>query len=50
MEVLDIPSWRQIQRLGDIRNLCVHKKERDPTNDEVEELINGVEKYTKTLF
>ena len=48
--VLDIPSWRQIQRLADIRNICAHNKQRDPTKEEVEELISGVEKYTKTLF
>ena len=48
--VLDIPSWRQIQRLADIRNFCAHNKKREPTGEEVEELINGVEKYTKTLF
>ena len=48
--VLDTPSWRQIQRLGDIRNLCDHNKEREPTKEEVEELISGVEKFTKTLF
>ena len=49
-DVLDIPTWRQIQRLGDIRNLCDHDKEREPTKEEVEELINGVDKYMKTLF
>jgi hypothetical protein len=49
-EVLDIPSWRQMQRLGDIRNLCDHNKDREPTKEEVNELIDGVEKYTKTLF
>ena len=48
--VLDTPSWRQIQRLGDIRNLCDHNKDREPTKEEVEELVSGVEKYTKTLF
>ena len=48
--VLDVPSWRQVQRLGDIRNLCDHSREREPTMDEVDELITGVEKYTKTLF
>lgn len=49
-EVLDTPTWRQIQRLGDIRNLCDHNKDREPTKTEAEELIDGVEKYTKTLF
>lgn len=48
--VLDTPTWRQIQRLGDLRNLCDHNKDRDPTEDEGQELINGVEKLTKTLF
>ena len=47
---LDTPTWRQIQRLGDIRNLCSHSKEREPTKDEVSELIAGIEKFTKTLF
>ena len=48
--ILDVPPWRQIQRLGDIRNLCSHNKKREPTREEVEELIRGVEKYMKTLF
>ena len=48
--VLDVPTWRQIQRLGDIRNLCDHNKEREPTKDEVIELIDGVDKISKTLF
>ena len=47
---LDVPTWRQIQRLGDIRNLCSHSKEREPTKEEVDELIGGAEKFTKTLF
>ena len=48
--VLDTPSWRQVQRLSDLRNLCAHSREREPTKEEVDELISGVEKYTKTLF
>lgn len=48
--IYDVPDWRFIQRLGDVRNLCVHAKERDPTKDEVDELIEGVQKVIKTLF
>lgn len=48
-DVIEIPQWRFIQRLGDLRNLCDHKKAKDPTNDEVDELISGVEKVIKTV-
>src|SRR5258708_2272553 len=48
--VIDVPTWRQIQYLGDIRNLCDHHKEREPTQQEVEELIKGVERIAQTLF
>lgn len=48
--VLDVATWRQIQRLGDLRNLCDHNKQREPTKEEVTELIDGVDKITKTLF
>ncbi len=48
--VLDVPAWRQIQRLGDIRNLCDHNAEREPNKDEVIELIDGVDKICKILF
>ena len=49
-DVIDVPDWRFIQRLGDLRNLCSHKKHREPTNDEVAELIDGVDKIVKTVF
>ena len=49
-DVLDTPVWRQIQRLGDIRNLCSHNKDRSPSNEEAVELIEGVDNITKTLF
>ncbi|MCZ7401887.1 MAG: hypothetical protein O8C61_06675 [Candidatus Methanoperedens sp.] len=48
-EIFDIPTWRWIQRLGDIRNLCSHSKDRDPTSDEVQDLIDGVDKAIKTI-
>jgi hypothetical protein len=49
-DVIDMGIWRNIQRLGDIRNLCAHNKDRIPTENEVEELIHGVEKIAKTLY
>lgn len=48
--VIDVPTWRFIQHLGDIRNLCDHSKEREPKSDQVVDLIDGVQKITKTLF
>ena len=48
--VIDIPTWRLIQRLGDIRNLSVHAKEREPREDEIEDLIVGVRKVTTSIF
>ena len=45
----DVPEWRRIQYLGDIRNQCCHSKDRDPTPDEVQELIDGVDKAIKTI-
>lgn len=49
-DLIDVPKWRFIQRLGDLRNLCGHKKEREPTEAEITELIDGVDKTTKTLY
>ena len=48
--VIDVPEWRFIQRLGDLRNLCDHNRDREPTKDDVVELIDGVEKLMKTVF
>ena len=48
--VYDTPTWRGIQRLTDIRNLCAHPGDRNPTREEVDELIRGVERITKTIF
>lgn len=48
--VIDTPMWRFIQHLGDLRNLCDHSKDREPTNNEVNDLLSGVAKVIKTLF
>lgn len=48
--VLDVPNWRFIQHLADLRNVCDHKKSKDPTNDQIHELIEGVRKIVKTIF
>ena len=47
---IDIPMWRFIQRLSDLRNLCGHNKKREPSKDELTELVDGVEKIIKTVF
>lgn len=49
-EIIDTPTWRFIQHLGDIRNLCDHNKEREPTKEEVTEFIKGVDKIIKSVF
>lgn len=46
---IDTPKWRFIQHLGDLRNLCDHNKDREPTKDDVLELVEGVEKVIKTV-
>ncbi len=48
--VLDVPQWRFVQHLADIRNLCDHDKKVEPTADQVNDLIAGVTKVTKTIF
>ena len=48
--VIDTPQWRSIQHLGDLRNLCVHDKTTEPKAEQVEDLLAGVAKVTKTIF
>jgi hypothetical protein len=48
--IIDIPAWRKISFLADLRNLCSHKKESDPTKEQVEELIQGAEWLIKNVF
>jgi hypothetical protein len=48
--LFDTPTWRKITYLGDLRNLCSHKKDTEPTKEQVEELIQGTEWITKNIF
>jgi hypothetical protein len=48
--VIDTPTWRKISFLADLRNLCSHRKDAEPTSTQVEELIQGAEWLTKNVF
>lgn len=47
--VIDVPQWRHITLLGDIRNICDHNKQNEPTEDQVSDLIAGTDKVLKTI-
>jgi hypothetical protein len=49
-DVVEVPQWRFVQHLGDIRNICDHDKKVEPTAEQVGDLIAGVGKISKTLF
>lgn len=49
-EVYDTAQWRRLQHLADVRNLCAHSGDRQPTADDVEDLLSGVERAIKTVF
>jgi hypothetical protein len=48
--VIDLPQWRFIQHLADLRNLCDHARTPDPTADQVADLLSGVKKIIKTVY
>lgn len=50
MTIIDVPTWRHICLLGDIRNLCEHDKKQEPTSEQVNDLIVGTDKIIKTVF
>lgn len=49
-DVIEVSTWRFVQHLADLRNKCDHKKKTDPTQQEIEELIDGVSKIIKSVF
>jgi hypothetical protein len=48
--VYGVPEWRRIQHLGDLRNLCGHDGDNEPTRQDVDELISGVQTITSSVF
>lgn len=48
--VYDTLEWRRMQRLVDLRNLCDHNKNKEPTKEELEELIDGTDRVIKTIL
>ena len=47
---ISVPQWRFVQHLADIRNLCDHAKEREPSREEIDDLLGGTAKVLKTIF
>ena len=47
--VYDVPDWRRIQHLGDVRNLCGHSRGREPTNEDIEDMLRGVRRVIKEI-
>lgn len=48
--VIDVPQWRFVQHLADIRNLCDHSRSVEPTAEQVGDLLAGAKKVTKTVY
>lgn len=49
-EVIDLPQWRFVQHLADVRNLCDHARKPDPTPEQISDLLTGVAKVIKTVL
>jgi len=49
-DVIELKDFKFIQYLASLRNLCDHKKKKEPIREDIEELIKGVDKITKTIL
>jgi len=47
--VIEVPKWRHISLLADLRNLCDHNKQKEPSPEQITDLIDGTEKILKTV-
>jgi hypothetical protein len=45
----NVTSFKKIQYLSDLRNLCAHKKDTEPTKEQIEELLEGVNWALKNI-
>lgn len=48
--VYDTIAWRKISYLADIRNICVHNKTSNPTEEQVFELVEGANWIIKNIY
>lgn len=48
--IIDTPTWRKIQYLGDLRNICCHDKKIEPTDNQAKDLLDGVKYITNNVF
>ena len=48
--VINVATWRKIQYLADIRNMCPHNKKEEPTEQQVQELLDGTKNLISTIF
>ena len=50
-DIIDTPKWRKIQYLADLRNRCCHhNREEEPKEEEIADLIKGVDEIIKNVF
>lgn len=47
--ILSVTTFKKVQYLSDLRNLCAHKKEIEPTKEQIEELLEGVNWAIKNI-
>ncbi len=48
--VVDVPQWRHLSLLADIRNICAHNKQKEPSEQQIGDLLDGAEKVIKTVL
>ena len=49
-KIITGPQWRFVQGLADIRNICDHNTGREPTPDELDDLVKGTRKILTSIF